>query len=191
MRIELDLTENREPHQRCKHLRLPIKSIDGIKVQVQITMYKPKNEMELDIYTDLITHAIYTKKMDFTKETSKDDTMKLLDTIKSLKFCKYITKFVDNCQKEENYMTASSWQDLFKDCETIVLKWNSCCVCHELTNTQFTDCHHNICLECVGKLKLEEDDYVRCPYCRELHELSEDTIKEEFISSVGMSVKLP
>jgi len=178
MRITLDISpkatwDNGSEKTIHEPLDLPIHKIDGIEVDVKVVMNsKDVGRMNLIVRHEYFytKHLLFDKWFNFTKETAQEDTMKLLEVIKSLKFNKKTTLLESSCDCEkEEEMNPELWCGLFEDCEKIKLNWDMCCVCHEIANSKFKECRHTICLECCDKLKEIDDGEVsiRCPICRE------------------------
>jgi len=185
MRIKLDIAEGVEPSLVNKlhdDLDIPIKQIDGVSVNAKFHMTNAKGvEKKVCIVIEnsnceVIEGNLFQRWYPFTKETAQDDTMLLLEVIKGLSFDKSKAMFKINCtccKKNPEEMNPELWHGLFQDCEKIQVKWDTCCVCHEITNTKFSDCGHTICMVCVEKLETEykDDDeserHMKCPYCRQ------------------------
>ena len=185
MRIGLDIAPkatypNGVPKIIYDDLEIPINKMDGIEVSCKFHMSNAeevKNKVCLIIDNrncEWIENILFHRWYPFTKETAQEDTMTLLEVIKGLTFDKKKTMFKTNCSCKDcdknEEMIPELWCGLFEDCEKIQLKWDTCCVCHEITNTRFTDCEHTICLECCEKLEKEDEEtFIRCPYCRQQH----------------------
>jgi len=189
LRIKLDFAP--APTYSEENLEVPIKKIDGIEVIVKFHMSnagsKENVALSINHSKNYLSGNIFFRWFPFTKETAQEDTLRLLEVLKSLKFDKTNTTFKPSCdceKKEE--MIPEIWCGLFEDCETIQMKWDECCVCHEITNSKFKDCRHTICLECCGKLieKGDDDDIIiKCPICREEHYAGDRDMEDELLET--------
>jgi hypothetical protein len=199
MRIRIDIAPkethpNGVPKIVYENLTIPIKKIDGISVTVNFHMSNAeeiKHTMSLCIEhsRNYIAGNIFYRRYPFTKETAQDDTMIILEVIKSLSFNKSTTRFITNCnccKKNEEEMKPELWCGLFEDCEKIEMKWDTCCVCHEMTNIKFKNCGHTICLVCCEKLietDINNDMIIKCPICREEHYAGDIDNEDELLVS--------
>lgn len=103
-----------------------------------------------------------------TREKVMDYLKEIIEIIPTLKLDKFTGTLTD-----EFVFETEQWIQLFKFDNTI-LKYDICCVCHELCGTT-TECHHHICVACVSKLSennhecsgiCDECGIKTCPCCR-------------------------
>ena len=170
-RIELDLGKTRD-----RDLCLPIKKIGDIEFDDGEILVK--HGIHADIVSLNIDHffiygKLLTKDFHFTKETAKEDTLRILDFIKNMMFNKELNKYVDKRENEyTSPLTPTLWKEMFEECnEDVTTNWDDCCICKEITNTQLTECKHSVCLSCCSRLKpkqeLEAEVWsFKCPLCR-------------------------
>jgi hypothetical protein len=176
-RIELDLELAQDPTRSgnsSKTMKIPITKIDGVNVRVRIRIVaNPYNKncmcLEIDNYA---IGNIFNKWYPFAKETAYEDTKILLEVINCLKFEKTTNRFECDCdcgcKSNKNDLKPETWNVLFGENEKIKLLWDTCCVCHELTNSALRDCKHTICLICADKLDVDDEiGAITCPICRD------------------------
>lgn len=143
-------------------LNLPIKSIDNLECNVYIQPtfivdgpppYSAEYILSIKINTLLLHEETATNLEEFTE---------MINKIGQLKFNKKSGYFETKVRHkyEELYSFAN-----------VVLKYQECSVCYELTSTN-TMCDHQLCWICFNNLKKKT-----CPICRECliaHEDSDD-----------------
>jgi hypothetical protein len=178
-RIALELEVVLNPTRRgvpATTMELPITKIDDIDVMAEIRIVENPN-LEgncMCLYVDNYAIGnIFCKWYHLTKETAYEDTKALLKVIKSLKFDKTTSRFecdcdCDCCKSNKNDLKPEMWNELLGESENIKLRWDTCCVCHEITNSALRDCKHTICLICADKLEVNEEiGAITCPICRD------------------------
>jgi hypothetical protein len=178
--LDLELIQNPPSNGFARSIiQVPITKIDDIQVRVNLrfivnTTTHKENCLFLEIENMLIEN-LFCQNFRLTKETAYEDSRKILKVIKSLKFQKtthYLKCGDCNCDcemcKGKSHLKPETWIDLFDDCENIKMRWDICCVCHELTNSVLRDCKHAICLPCADKLEVDDDiGAITCPICRD------------------------
>ena len=200
MKIGLDILPketypNGVPKVIYDDLEIPIKKMDGITVDAKFHMataeeVKDKVLIVITHNNNIVSENLFHRWYPFTKETAQEDTMTLLEVIKGLTLDKSKTKFKTNCSckdcEKEEEMIPELWCGLFEDCEKIQMKWDTCCVCHEITNSKFKDCGHTICLACCEKLKEKDNDdamIIKCPICREEYYGGDQRFDDEILET--------
>ena len=86
----------------------------------------------------------------------------ILTIIPTLRYDKKTSELTDEDFYSDEVVELFNFENTTTKCE-------SCCVCHDLTNTT-TECDHHLCLACMSSLKgyVDDDEYIRkCPLCRE------------------------
>jgi len=157
----------------------PIKSICGMNVHVELVFLSlgantkqariiiGTDDVSYDTHseTQLFAHTLESIKGDFTLFTVEKITNyinQMLEIIPTLRLDK-----LKSCLTQDDPID-TTYFDLFKFDNT-ELKYDICCVCHDLCNTK-TECKHPICIECVPKIDgYESDDEPTrrdCPLCR-------------------------
>lgn len=170
-RIELDLDQDSNRTFLC----LPIKKIGHVTFDdedIKIKIEKNADAIMLEIRHDWLPSVLGFQMFKFTKKNAKEDVLVLLDFIKNMTFNKEISQYVDKRKNEyTSPLTPTLWNELLDDCyEDVQTKWEECCVCKEITNTQLCECKHTICLPCCSRLRPgcedTEDYHFKCPLCR-------------------------
>ena len=175
--MDLEVAQNpTSPSFASTYIKIPITKIDGIDVRVRIRIVSnPNVEDDKCMCLDIDNYAIgniFCKWYHLTKETAYEDGKIMLEVIKFLKFEKTTNRFECDCdcgcKSNKNDLKPETWNDLFGESENIKLLWDTCCVCHELTNSKLRDCKHTICLICADKLEVDEEiGAITCPICRD------------------------
>jgi len=165
--IELELAEN-QTRRQWNWVRLPIKTLDGVKCDVRLLNFKGKcgcgtdctdaPQWILKIETikccvmgddgDLSEHEYYGYKIESLE--------KVKDILQSLRFNKFENRF--------QTITPIDWS--FMESDTVKLKYDTCSVCLDKTVSK-TDCGHYLCLPCYDKITENKDSETICPQCRE------------------------
>lgn len=140
---------------------IPIKSIDGIDVEIEIHLSKCSHNnvnMEFRIYDYWRHKSLYREQIDCYEILGRfihDDLPKL----------KYHTKFdllTDDLNNETPMHLFIGYQ-LYKEipkCDNLKTTIEECSVCMELCKTT-TSCGHPLCCKCETKIKDKS-----CPICR-------------------------
>ena len=177
-RIAMDLELAKNPPRRgvpVTTMELPITKIDGIDVIAEIRIVANPTLEDNCMCLDIVCYAIggvFCKWYHLTKETAYEDSKIMLEVIKFLKFDKTTSRFECDCdcgcKSNKNDLKPETWNELFGESENIKLRWDTCCVCHEITNSALRDCKHTICLICADKLEVNEEiGAITCPICRD------------------------
>lgn len=158
----------------------PIKSICGMNVHLELVF------LSLGSNTKQVRMVIGTYDVSYSEISETQLFSHTLETIQNIEFSFFtIEKIINHikqmleiipilrldkmkaCFTQEETID-TSYFDLFKFNNT-ELKYDTCCVCHELCGTT-TECKHPICIECVPKINgYESDDEPTrrdCPLCR-------------------------
>lgn len=168
----LHLSCEDKPCCYCNIIKLPIKIIDDVLVDVRIEYYVSKKisiiidtkdayHMDEELTESLILYmfsdtTFTNKSVEFNQETLKIVIDKMLIDLNSLKFDKVQNRF---CKDNECGMF-----DFLMDFNNLKIG-EECCVCHDKT-TNTVICKHTICIPCLVKLKCNEEG-ITCPLCRE------------------------
>jgi hypothetical protein len=173
----------------CNTVRLPIRMIENINVKVFLRAYG--GTINLDINSKC-GEVLFVKKYSRNKDLDiKQDITNIVsnifDTIKKLRFCRFIGKLTtDNIEELNTFNTEyiEVFKNLMLENNNIVLSFGECCVCNENTKTYLKcGCVNNICFECYSRLKIvEEKDYeldefkdmISCPLCRKSLDIQAD-----------------
>jgi hypothetical protein len=166
-KIELELAHNKIRRQ-WNWVRLPIKTLDGIKCDVRLISSKAvkcdcgsdcdKPNWYLKIETmkncvlvdsgEIDEHEYYSEKI--------EDLENVKDILQSLRFNRFENRFQP--------LEAIDWS--FIESDTVKLKYDTCCVCYEKTVSR-TNCGHILCIPCYDKIPEDTDSQTPCPMCRE------------------------
>jgi hypothetical protein len=158
----------------------PIKSICGMNVHLELVFLSlgaNTKQVRICIGTCDINYAAHSETQLFshTIETIQNIEFSFFTIEKIMDYIKQMLKIIPTLRldKTKSCLTQSepidtTHFDLFKFDNT-ELKYDECCVCHELCNTT-TECKHPICILCVSKLdgyESDDEDIRRdCPLCR-------------------------
>lgn len=176
-------------HSSCNLVRLPIRMIENINVKVFTRAYG--GTINLDINSkcgEVLFNKKYSRNKDLDiKEDITNIVSNIFDTIKNLRFCRFIGKLTtDNIEDLDTFNTEyiEVFKNVMKGGNNIVLSFGECCVCKENTKTYIKcGCVNNICFECYARLKVvEEKDYeldewkenINCPLCRKSLDIHAD-----------------
>lgn len=160
---------------------LPIDELDGIRVIVQLIKYekcKMPYMILVSLYGTFDADDIHLNSSGAHLFSSD----KFPDLITTLKFTmiflenfivddyngKLITKKTNNCKLQLS--------QLFKKFDRVKVKCDECCVCKDVFTITKTECGHPVCIRCISKLPIAEDDEDfdehsmwcnrKCPMCR-------------------------
>ena len=170
-KVELELAYNRI-HRQWNFVRLPIKTLDGIKCDVQLilsdTYFKMVKGTEkpncwfLKIETMkscvLAANGTGYKEHKYYLENLETitDLEEIKDILQSLRFNRFENRFQS--------IEAIDWS--FLESDTVKLKYDTCCVCYEKTSAR-TNCGHILCIPCFDKIPENPDSETLCPLCRQ------------------------
>jgi hypothetical protein len=165
-KIELELAYNKK--RQWNWVRLPIKTLDGIKCDVRLLSTKAlkcdcgtecdKPNWYLKIETmkncvladtgEIDEHEYYSERIDNLENVK--------DIIQSLRFNRFENRFQP--------LEAIDWS--FIESDTVKLKYDTCSVCYEKTVSR-TNCGHILCIPCFDKIPENTDSETLCPLCRQ------------------------
>lgn len=146
------------PEDSLGRIYLPIHSVDGIKCDViikksRIGLFKLCIEtrksavMEED---EMCEHNYFCELMDIS------DLKALKTTLDSLRFDRTKSMFTQKPIMDWSFLAS----------ETVKLKYDTCCVCMEIT-TDKTNCGHTLCVPCYDKIETDDEEGTLCPLCRQ------------------------
>jgi len=170
---------------------LPIDELDGIRVEAKIIkicgqekefyilvigllgIYY-KDDKHLNCYSVLYrSNCHYHHNKDFhTLPEILEHTMMILEN--------FIVDDYNGCIELKKCASIDlDLSNMFKKFQRVKVKGEECCVCKDIITKTKTSCGHNVCIRCVSKLKMaeEEEDYDedetaysfqrKCPMCRQ------------------------
>jgi hypothetical protein len=158
-----------------KQLYLSITKIDEIPLRCYFSFEKCTRLLSFTVESnDIIDdkrddNVVLFKLTLYCKDVEKE---------KFLDFAKQVVHFLQNAKLNENgELTTETENDKIENqVNSCFLSLNSsnfeikksveCCVCYKLTKTK-TLCNHSLCIRCWFSLKLDENEDVYCPLCRE------------------------
>jgi len=160
------------------HFELPIKTICGVNVSVEFRVRRYNSLIKgfvLVIVADDMCSSSSNNELIFYRNLLKDLNLKSITTKELIPCIEQILTIIPTLRynKKTSQLTDEDFYgdevvELFKF-ENTTTSCESCCVCHDLTNTT-TECDHHLCLACMSSLKgyVDDDEYIRkCPLCRE------------------------
>lgn len=153
-------------------IRLPIKKIDGVKINnFEIDIYLKRIRLEISTDFDNSNCVVLWSYTIYNKDDGDWD-------LKINEFIEEITKTVPLLKLgcTGYFHTPTDLQKIIKDkeiancfkCENVELEYETCGVCYEDTNTK-TNCRHSLCFRCwsnIEKVDCCEENVLPCPICR-------------------------
>lgn len=170
------------------HTALPIRTIDGIPVEVVFNCESKRDQPNtlsyIACYIYLAPFIEYNMAEFVVRQFDESFTVEmgillLLKKLNSLRFDqqKGIFKTVHTRDGDEEPTITQTFMNLFKGFKNLELTTGECCVCFESTETT-TSCNHQLCIACYSKLDNVKEgwsEYSRrtthmksCPLCRQL-----------------------
>ena len=155
---------------------LPIRTLDGISVNVEISTYTiDKNTL----YSIQVEHRNFMdceeqgNRRLFTESSFKSiaDALTFLADVflPTFKIDIMRGRFIchNNIENDEAALLVE-FSAAFENNERVGGSIQKCCVCYDMTRTR-TDCNHTLCLRCADKIHFKCDDDecgFDCPLCR-------------------------
>jgi hypothetical protein len=169
---------------------LPIEELDGIRVEVKIIKIcgsekewyvlvigllgiYDKDDKHLNYYSVLYRSNYHHHNKDFhTLPEIIEHTMMILEN--------FIVDDYNGCIVLKKFASIElDLSNMFRKFQRVKVKGEECCVCKDIITKTKTTCGHHVCIRCVSKLKMaeEEKDYDedeteysfqrKCPMCRQ------------------------
>jgi len=150
---------------------LPISEIDGVSCDAIFDVYSNiqgacvRFQIRADYQEEVLFHQI------FDKETTHEDIVAFIKTIRNMKYCKTLDMITVGPHKDKRYYETKFFEELLtadgeaSNCKTT---YDKCPVCLDNCYNKLS-CGHHLCLQCETKLTKKV-----CPQCRDEYNRYQD-----------------